>query len=40
MLIYISMFELLCEVKEHIKEKNLWIGIILGIVIVLIGLVL
>ena len=33
MLIYISMFELLCEVKEHIKEKNLWIGIILGIVI-------
>lgn len=40
MLIYISMFELLCEVKEHIKEKNLWIGIVLGIVIILIGLVL
>lgn len=37
MLTYISMFELLCEVKEHIKKKELQIGIILGIIIILIG---
>ena len=33
MLIYISMFELLCEVKEHIKNKELWMGIIFGVII-------
>lgn len=37
MLIYISMFELLCEVKEHIKKRELQIGIVLGIIIILIG---
>lgn len=37
MLIYISMFELLCEVKEHIKKKELQIGIVLGIIVILIG---
>lgn len=37
MLIYISMFELLCEVKEHIKKIELQIGIVLGIIIILIG---
>lgn len=37
MLIYISMFELLCEVKEHIKKKELQIGTLLGIIVILIG---
>ena len=37
MLIYISMFELLCEVKEHIKKRELQIGIVLGVIIFLIG---
>ena len=37
MLVYISMFELLCEVKEHIKKRELQIGIVLGIIIILIG---
>lgn len=37
MLIYISIFELLCEVKEHIKKRELQIGIIFGIIIILIG---
>ena len=37
MLIYISMFELLCEVKENIKKRELQIGIVLGIIVILIG---
>ena len=37
MLIYISMFELLCEVKEHIKKKELQIGAVLGIIVILVG---
>jgi len=37
MLIYISLFELLCEVKENIKNKNLIIGILLGLVFILLG---
>ena len=40
MLIYISVFELLCEIKEHIKDKMLWIGFILGIAVATIGLLL
>ena len=40
MLIYISMFELLCEIKEHIKDKMLWIGFVLGIAVATIGLLL
>ncbi len=37
MLIYISMFELLCEVKEHFKSYELKIGLIIGIIVILIG---
>lgn len=37
MLIYISLFELLCEVKENIKKKELLIGIISGIVLIIIS---
>lgn len=40
MLIYISMFELLCEIKEHIKSKQLWYGIIIGIIFVVIGILI
>ncbi len=37
MLIYISLFELLCEVKEHIKSKELIYGLILGIIFIILG---
>jgi len=37
MLIYISLFELLCEVKENIKKKELIYGLLCGIVFILIG---
>ena len=37
MLIYIAFFELLCEVKENIKKKELLIGIITGIVLILVS---
>ncbi len=37
MLIYISLFELLCEVKEHIKDKELICGLIFGIIIIALG---
>ena len=37
MLIYITLFELLCEVKEHIKEKNLILGLIVGILFIILG---
>ncbi len=40
MLVYISMFELLCEVKEHIKNKVLWIGMVLGVALITIGIFL
>ena len=40
MLIYISMFELICEIKEHIKEKILWYGIIFGVIISIISVLL
>ena len=40
MLIYITMFELLCEVKEHIKEKMLLFGLLSGIIIIVIGLLI
>ena len=40
MLIYISLFELLCEVKEHIKDKELIYGLILGIIFILLGFLL
>lgn len=37
MLIYIAFFELLCEIKENIKKKELLIGIITGIVLILVS---
>lgn len=37
MLIYIAFFELLCEVKENIKKKELLIGIITGIVLIIVS---
>lgn len=37
MLIYITVFELLCEVKEHIKDKPLLLGLIIGILFIVIG---
>jgi ZIP family zinc transporter len=37
MLIYISLFELLCEVKEHFKEKELKLGLLVGVIFILIG---
>lgn len=37
MLMYIAFFELLCEVKENIKKKELLIGIITGIVLILVS---
>lgn len=37
MLIYISLFELLCEIKEHIKNKELHYGILLGLIIIILG---
>ena len=37
MLIYIAFFELLCEVKENIKKKELLIGIITGIVLIILS---
>ena len=40
MLIYITLFELLCEVKEHIKEKPLLIGLLSGILFIVIGMFL
>ena len=38
MLVYIAFFELLCEVKEHIKEIPLLFGLTIGLIIVVIGL--
>ena len=37
MLIYIAFFELLCEVREHIKKKELIYGLILGILFIVVG---
>lgn len=38
MLIYISLFELLCEVKEHIKDKNMLYGIIIGLILIIVSM--
>lgn len=40
MLIYIAFFELLCEIKEHIKNRTLLLGILFGIIVVIIGLLI
>ena len=37
MIIYILLFELLCEVKENIKKKELIYGLLVGLVFILIG---
>ncbi len=37
MLIYIAFFELMCEVKENIKKRELIYGLITGIVFIIIG---
>lgn len=37
MLIYIAIFELLCEVKENIKKRELQFGLISGVVLVVIS---
>jgi ZIP family zinc transporter len=37
MLIYISLFELYCEVVEHIKSKILHYGLVFGILIIVVG---
>lgn len=38
MLIYISLFELLCEIKEHIKDKNMLYGIIIGLILIIVSM--
>lgn len=40
MLIYIAFFELLCEIKEHFKDKTLWLGVIVGATLVIVGILL
>lgn len=37
MLIYIALFELLCEVKENIKKRELQLGLISGIILVVVS---
>lgn len=37
MLIYIALFELLCEVKENIKKRELQLGLISGIALVVVS---
>ena len=37
MLIYISLFELLCEVKEHFKDKELKVGLVIGVLFIVLG---
>lgn len=36
MLIYISMFELLCEIKEHKKNKEMLYGVIIGLILIIV----
>ena len=40
MLIYIIFFELLCEVKENIKKKQMQIGLALGVIVSIICFIL
>ena len=40
MLIYIALFELLCEIKEHFKDKTLWLGVVIGAILVSVGILL
>ncbi len=35
MLIYIAFFELLCEIKEHFKDNELKLGLLIGIIILI-----
>ncbi len=40
MLIYIVFFELLCEVKEHIKEKEMFYGLFFGIAVIVLAMII
>ena len=40
MLLYITLFELLCEVKENIKKKQMQIGLAIGVIISIICFIL
>lgn len=37
MLMYIALFELLCEVKENIRKKELIYGLLFGIIFIVVG---
>lgn len=37
MLIYIAFFELLCEIKEHFKDKDLRLGLLLGVIVIFVS---
>ena len=37
MLLYILFAELYCEVKEHIKDKELYYGLICGLIIIVVS---
>ncbi len=37
MLIYIAFFELLCEIKEHFKDKELRLGLLIGVIILILS---
>jgi len=38
MLMYISLFELLCEVKDNIKKRELLYGLLCGLIIIFLGI--
>lgn len=40
MLIYIVFFELLCEVREHIKTKEMFYGLFFGILVIFLAMVI
>lgn len=40
MLLYISLFELLCEIKENIKNRKMLYGIIFGLIVVIISVLM
>lgn len=35
MLVYIAFFELLCEIKEHFKDRELKLGLLLGVIVII-----
>lgn len=40
MLLYILIFELLCEIKEHIKDKTIYLGLVFGILMFCLSMIL